>query len=131
MKNLVITHIDIDGYGCMILLMRLFPDYEVINTDYGCEEVQMIRYKMLNADNLIITDLSVSPEFATKLNDQLVNHEKLSVLLLDHHDSAKESLDPLNYSWIHIDLSKSGTLLVLDRASILVFSSANLADASF
>lgn len=113
-KVVLFTHIDMDGYGCSVILQKLYPGIEVKYVDYGFDEISENITLMKSADVLLFTDISVSVETAVMLQELVTtNHTK--VVLLDHHKSAEEKLSELGYDWIIIDQTKSGTLIVYDR----------------
>ena len=87
------------------------PEYYIVN--YGFEEDPGIMEKILDSDIVFFTDVSFSPQYAMKLNT-LVTQYGTKIFLFDHHESAKKQLEPLNYDWIHYDVTKSGTLLIYE-----------------
>lgn len=124
MKNKVIhiSHIDLDGYGCLVLMKKMFRDLYNLDVDYltvnyGFEDDMSldIMSKLINYDIIMFTDISFSKEFAMKLNT-LRNTYGKSIILLDHHESAISNLSELNYDWIKLDSSKCGTLLCYEYA---------------
>ena len=109
----LISHIDLDGYGGNIIVNRAIPGLITFNVDYNFEEQESMRTKVLNAELVIMTDISVSASFAKEINEKVKSGE-LSALLIDHHESSDEALTPLGYDWIHITQGKSGTLLAYE-----------------
>lgn len=105
--KLLITHTDLDGIGCAVVFLKAYPRGTAVfldnhNVNEGILEV-------LEADNgwsILISDLSVSPEVAKKLD------ARGKVGLLDHHKTAEWMAD--RYPWAKIDLTKCGTRLVYE-----------------
>ena len=115
MKKLLFTHIDMDGYGSRIMIQRIYPDIVVKHVDYGFDTLPENRKLMSEYDYIIFTDISISRDTAELL--ELTRKHGKQLLLLDHHQSAYDSLHDLNYEWIHIDQSKSGALLAYEWAN--------------
>lgn len=116
LKRLLFTHIDLDGYGCAVVLKSIYPDIDICHVNYDFFDNIEYRKKVLDYDEVYITDISVSEGHA-KLLDNLVknSNSKLSkVVLLDHHESAEKALLPLGFDWINIDKSRCGTKLCYD-----------------
>lgn len=112
-KFVLFTHIDLDGAGCAILLKKYLGDNLVIHyVNYGFEEADYYKDDLYSNkyDVIFITDISVSKDSAIKLNSL----NKSKVIMLDHHQSAHDSLSDLNYKWIKIDTTKSGTMLTYE-----------------
>jgi len=106
MKNILVTHTDLDGIGCEILFRKYFQnkDLQVYNCDYNNVNETILNILENEEDfYLYITDLSVNELVAEKL-DRLGN-----VLLLDHHPTALWLTD--KYHWAIVDTSICGTKL--------------------
>ena len=101
-KILVLTHTDLDGSGCNLLLKSVFKN---ITTKYCSNGV--MSYEIKNAicnpdiskdyDYIFATDISCNDNDAEKIQAN-PNHTKL--IILDHHCSA-ESLNQYNWACIH------------------------------
>ncbi len=99
-----ITHNDLDGAGCAILIKKCF---DRVNTAYlNYDEVDSYleeNYKMY--DKVIITDVTPTPLKIEKLKN------KMNLTLIDHHKST-EVLKKYDFT-IH-SLEKSATLLTYE-----------------
>ena len=121
-RRVLFTHIDLqlDGAGSELIVKLIYPDIETYRVDYNFDSDLTYRKIMAEADSIIFTDISVSRNTAEAL-EATRNYGK-ELLLLDHHESARNSLEDLNYPWIHIDIDYSGALLAFlwykDRLSM-------------
>jgi len=104
MSKLLVSHLDLDGFGCIILALKFndilnFDSFE--SADYGFEKEEENKSFMLGFDDIIITDLSISKDSYEELFKGKVN-----ISILDHH---------ANTSWVESlpgsiwDTSRSGT----------------------
>lgn len=123
MKVMHFSHVDLDGWGSIVILRRFYeqvfgitPAYRIVN--YGFEENPSTIEDILSSDVIFFTDVSFSPEFAMKLNTLVTEYSK-KIVLLDHHKTAVETLSSLNYEWMHLDISRCGTLLTYDYCNDL------------
>lgn len=116
---LVITHADLDGAGCAIVLKTAYEGNKKVfvqqASDYPTAD-KLVREGLSEEhwDLIYITDLSVSKETAEYIEE----HDKHRVILIDHHPD-KNSLN--EYDWCYINESNdedpytpSGTSLVFD-----------------
>lgn len=105
MTTLHITHNDLDGLGCAVLIKNFLPGN--ITTMYlGYSEVDsVIEEQMMYYDQIIVTD--VSPQYGSV---EMMAGEK-DVLIIDHHKTS-ESLKDFPFT-IH-DNSKCATLLTYE-----------------
>ena len=119
-----LSHIDLDGYSCQ-LIMEYTP-YKVhsFNANYGAEVVERLNeilelLKKIGGDSLIfITDLNLTADEARwlkrevdRLNDK---GQKVTITLRDHHGSGQESAD--KYDWYFLDTEKCATKLTYEYA---------------
>lgn len=119
-KILVITHADLDGAGCAIIIKSAYRGtkgavfIQQANDYPTADKFVREALKEDHWDKIYITDISVSKETAEYIEE----HDKDRVVLIDHHpglDFLKE------YSWCYIEESDkddpntpSGTSLVYD-----------------
>ena len=127
MKNRIIhhlSHIDLDGYSCQ-LVMKATP-YEIYNynANYGpevkskldiiIEEIQKAKQKAL----ILITDLNLTADESKWLTHEVekLNKNKLDVrlTLLDHHGSGAQSAK--KHDWYYLDESRCATKIMYDYA---------------
>lgn len=89
-KTCLITHNDMDGAGCSILLERACGDSinYVIKTGYG-RITRAIERAATVSDNVIITDLNL-----TQQQVDLVNSSFKYKLLIDHHSASESDAIP-------------------------------------
>ena len=109
MRRILFTHVDLDGAGSELVVKLIYPDIETYRVDYNFDSDLTYRKIMAEADSIIFTDISVSRDTAESLEATRAYGKEL--LLLDHHESAKNNLEDLNYPWIHINMEYSGALL--------------------
>jgi oligoribonuclease NrnB/cAMP/cGMP phosphodiesterase (DHH superfamily) len=127
MKNKTIhhlSHIDLDGYSCQ-LVMKYTP-YKIYNynANYGAEvkqklELMLEKIAQQKEDALIlITDLNLTADESKWLNNKVskINEGKqeLKITLLDHHGSGEESAK--KYEWYYLDTSRCATKITYDYA---------------
>jgi uncharacterized protein len=120
-----LSHIDLDGYSCQ-LVMRYTP-YTLVsyNANYGAEVKSRLEEIIENIKNkkspatILITDLNLTLDESKwiekevrRLNEQDTLHVKL--ILLDHHGSGKESAN--KFPWYNLDTTKSATKLTYHYA---------------
>lgn len=87
------SHVDLDGIGCVVITKTLFGDNvdaEMIDANKSSEIIDAWINKggPLTYNSVIITDISVSPEVADRLESLGLN-----LLLLDHHATASNIAD--------------------------------------
>lgn len=127
MKNKTIyhlSHIDLDGYSCQ-LVMRFTP-YKTFNynANYGAEVKQKLELilEKINKNNtsslILITDLNLTFEESRWLNNEVKkmneNKKDISLTLLDHHGSGEDSAK--KYDWYYLDVSRCATKITYDYA---------------
>ncbi len=119
-----LSHIDLDGYSCQ-LIMEYTP-YKIYsyNANYGAEVVERLneiieQLKKNDEESLIfITDLNLTADEAKWLNrevDRLNERKKrITITLRDHHGSGQESAN--KYDWYFLDTEKCATTLTYEYA---------------
>lgn len=119
-----LSHTDLDGYSCQ-LVMRYTPHKLLnYNANYGAEVKQTLELMLQNIINsaqdvtLLITDLNLTADESKWLNsevEKLNNGKKrVTLLLLDHHGTGEESAQ--KYPWYFLDTSRSATKITYDYA---------------
>lgn len=130
MKNKIklFSHIDLDGYGCNIVLkstLGLFNEICCENLDY--KEVNnrvkdfFTSNEFINYEMVYITDISVNDEVA-EIIEKSINENNIKVKLLDHHQTA---IKLNNYTWANVEIEKNsekvcGTSLLYDELNEFV-----------
>jgi len=119
-----LSHIDLDGYSCQ-LIMKYTP-YEKFNynANYGAEVKSKLELILENIKNnsksalILISDLNLTADESRWLTNEVarLNKDKKDVLvkLLDHHGSGAQSAK--KYDWYYLDESRCATKIVYDYA---------------
>lgn len=117
-----LSHTDLDGYSCQ-LVMKYTP-YDIINynANYGAEVKQTLELILENitknssSSTIFITDLNLTMEEAkwldlevSKLND---TKKDIKLILLDHHSSGEDCAK--KFDWYFLDTSRSATKITYD-----------------
>ena len=117
-----LSHIDLDGYSCQ-LIMKYTP-YTIYNynANYGAEVKQKLelileKIRLLQEPALIlITDLNLTADESKWLTNEVkkLNEKGLDVTLqlLDHHGSGEESA--MKYAWYFLDTARCATKITYD-----------------
>jgi len=119
-----LSHIDLDGYGCQLVMS--YTPYTMIsyNANYGAEVLERLKeileaIKSHNDDAIIlISDLNLYPDESRMLNNEVQNlcdrGRDIEIILLDHHGSGEESAK--KYEWYYLDTTRCATKIVYDYA---------------
>jgi oligoribonuclease NrnB/cAMP/cGMP phosphodiesterase (DHH superfamily) len=127
MKNRTIhhlSHIDLDGYSCQ-LVMKYTP-YKLFNynANYGAEVKQKLELILENIKKdrdsalILITDLNLTNDESRWLHSEVRamsdNKKDIKLTLLDHHGSGESS--SFKYEWYYLDTSRCATKITYDYA---------------
>ena len=136
-KKIVITHTDLDGVGCFTLLMKVFPNVEVVPVRSPSDLPKVIKevFTQFKTDDpkthldVYITDLSLSEDTeggkeAADILEWYNREANRSVLYVDHHKTS-EWLKLRD--WAVVDTSFAATK-VLWKVLSEVFSLDDLSD---
>ncbi len=120
-----LSHIDLDGYSCQLVMS--FTPYNIknYNANYGAEVrqkleliLESIKKDIKTPAYILITDLNLSADEARWLNNEVkkLNENKYDVVinLLDHHGSGEDSAN--KYDWYYLDTSRCATKITYDYA---------------
>ncbi len=119
-----LSHIDLDGYSCQ-LIMRYTP-YKITNynANYGAEVKQKLEMILENINSskesalILITDLNLTADESRWLNSEVMrlsdNQKEIKITLLDHHGSGEESAK--KYEWYYLDTSRCATKIIYEYA---------------
>jgi len=119
-----LSHIDLDGYGCQLVMS--YTPYEIhsYNANYGAEVLERLNeileaVKSHHDDAIIlISDLNLYPSEARMLDNEVQQlcdkGREITIVLLDHHGSGEESAK--KYAWYYLDTSRCATKIVYDYA---------------
>ena len=118
-----LSHIDLDGYSCQ-LVMKYTP-YSIVNynANYGAEVKQKLDImvetikKEKQAALILITDLNLTSDESRWLHNTVnkQNNEykqDIKITLLDHHGSGEESAK--KFPWYYLDTSRCATKITYD-----------------
>ena len=119
-----LSHIDLDGYSCQIITHEIFDTVHFFNANYGPEVLNRIDeiLALLDAQNstaiVLISDLNLSLKESRYVDTQIKKRQEegieVTLLLLDHHGSGKESADA--FEWYTLDTQRSATKITYDYA---------------
>ena len=118
-----LSHIDLDGYSCQLVMQHTPNTMHFYNANYGEEVPERLRQiiEALEKENeamILVTDLNLSAEESRWLDGEVARFndagKKITLQLLDHHGSGKESAD--RYKWYYLDTTRSATKITFDYA---------------
>lgn len=119
-----LSHIDLDGYSCQLVLK--FTPYKIYNynANYGAEVKQKLELILENINNskenalILITDLNLTADESRWLHGEVIKlndtNKEVQLTLLDHHGSGEESAK--KYEWYYLDTSRCATKITYDYA---------------
>ncbi|QOY51223.1 DHH family phosphoesterase [Candidatus Sulfurimonas baltica] len=117
-----LSHTDLDGYSCQ-LVMKYTP-YKLFNynANYGAEVKQTLDVILENivkdetSATILITDLNLTADESRWLNSEVnkLNEAKkdITLTLLDHHGSGEDSAS--KYEWYFLDTNRCATKITYD-----------------
>jgi len=117
-----LSHIDLDGYSCQ-LVMRYTP-YNITNynANYGAEvksKLDLILENIRKANQpatIMITDLNLTADESRWLSSEVSkmnqSSKKITLTLLDHHGSGEESAK--KHDWYFLDVERCATKITYD-----------------
>jgi len=123
MKMYHLSHIDLDGYSCQMVMK--YTDFDVMsfNANYGAEVKEKLKQileasESENEFSILISDLNLSADESKWLDHEVskLNQagKKVTLQLLDHHGTGQESAD--KYAWYYLDTARCATKIVYDFA---------------
>ena len=113
MRRVMVTHKDLDGVACGIIGKAAYPELEVYYEGYDTVDDRLTEILTSFKDEggiIYITDLSPKSPITAKMLDKFNNQSFRSVLLLDHHESAKERLQ--KYGWANFNIGVCGAMIL-------------------
>ncbi|SFV75455.1 3'-to-5' oligoribonuclease B, Bacillus type [hydrothermal vent metagenome] len=118
-----LSHVDLDGYSCQ-LIMKYTP-YEITNynANYGAEVKQKLEMILETIQKekkdaiILISDLNLTLDESKWLDEQVNKQNAKSsytvqIILLDHHGSGEDSAK--KFPWYYLDTSRCATKIVYD-----------------
>ncbi len=119
-----LSHIDLDGYSCQLVMSKTPNTMISYNANYGAEvmerlnEIVELIKKAKQEATILISDLNLYPEEAKWLNNEInrLNEGgwKITITLLDHHGSGKDTAS--QYPWYFLDTERCATKIVYEYA---------------
>ena len=119
-----LSHIDLDGYSCQLVMAQTSHTMISYNANYGAEvmerltEIVELIKKTKQEATILISDLNLYPEEAKWLNNEInrLNDTgwKITITLLDHHGSGKDT--SVLYPWYFLDTERCATRIVYEYA---------------
>ncbi len=118
-----LSHIDLDGYSCQLVMREAYQNIKFYNANYGAEVGERLNeiIDAIKADkkdaSILITDLNLTMDeskWMSKEIEKLKDYEKINVKLqlLDHHGSGQDSAN--KFDWYLLDTTRSATQITFD-----------------
>jgi len=127
MKNKIfhhLSHIDLDGYSCQLILEYTPYKRYNYNANYGAEvkEQLSVIIDAIKASHepayILITDLNLNADEAKWLHNEVKKLQEkgqdIELQLLDHHGSGEESAK--KYEWYYLDTNRCATKITYEFA---------------
>ncbi len=118
-----LSHIDLDGYSCQLVMLHTPHTMHFYNANYG-EEVSERLKQIIEAIEraseamILVTDLNLTPDESRWLDGEVKRFNEagktITLQLLDHHGSGKESA--ARYGWYTLDTARSATKITYEYA---------------
>lgn len=119
-----LSHTDLDGYSCQLVMAQTSHTMVSYNANYGAEVMDRLEQiidslkKTKQKATILITDLNLYPEEAKWLNNEVnrlnENGWEITITLLDHHGSGKDTA--AQYPWYFLDTERCATKIVYEYA---------------
>lgn len=119
-----LSHTDLDGYSCQLVMAQTAHTMISYNANYGAEVMDRLEQiveqikKTKQTAIILITDLNLYPEEAKWLNTEVnrLNESgwNITITLLDHHGSGKDTA--AQYPWYNLDTERCATKITYDYA---------------
>ncbi len=119
-----LSHIDLDGYSCQLVMAQTSHSMISHNANYGAEVMDRLEEiidtikKSKQTATILITDLNLYPDEARWLNTEVNRLNEsgwtITITLLDHHGSGKDTAT--QYPWYFLDTERCATKIVYEYA---------------
>ena len=120
-----LSHIDLDGYSCQLVMQHTPYKLSFYNANYGAEVKDQLELILENVDKkkedevlILISDLNLSVDEAKWVDKEVTrrkeNGKNIELLLLDHHGSGEDCAT--RFKWYYLDTSRCATKIVYDYA---------------
>ncbi len=117
-----LSHIDLDGYSCQLVMKYTPYNITNYNANYGAEvrsKLDLILENIRKANEpatIMITDLNLTADEARWLSSEVgkmnQSGKKITITLLDHHGSGEESAK--KHDWYFLDVERCATKITYD-----------------
>ena len=120
-----LSHIDLDGYSCQLVMQHTPHSMTYYNANYGAEVKDQLELILENIDasgekesTILISDLNLSVDEAKWIDKEVNKRNKsgkqIELLLLDHHGSGEDCAT--RFDWYYLDTQRCATKIVYDYA---------------
>ncbi len=120
-----LSHIDLDGYSCQLVMQHTPYTLEFYNANYGAEVKDQLELILERIDTneekealILISDLNLSVDEAKWIDKEVAKRNEagksIELLLLDHHGSGEDCAT--RFEWYYLDTSRCATKIVYDYA---------------
>ncbi|KIM11533.1 MAG: phosphoesterase [Sulfuricurvum sp. PC08-66] len=115
-----LSHIDLDGYSAQLVTQELFKETHYFNANYGPEVLDRLEQILKSVDAMstpaliLISDLNLTLSESKMIDAAVATRPHVSLLLLDHHGSGKESAEI--FAWYTLDTTRCATQITYDYA---------------
>ena len=120
-----LSHIDLDGYSCQLVMQYTPNEMTFYNANYGAEVMDKLELILENIDKnseheatILISDLNLSVEESKWIDREVTKRnesgKKIELLLLDHHGSGEDCAT--RFAWYYLDTQRCATKIVYDYA---------------
>ena len=118
-----LSHIDLDGYSCQLIMKYTPYNITNYNANYGAEvksKLDLILENIRKANEpatIMITDLNLTADESRWLSNEVnkmnqSSSKKITITLLDHHGSGEESAK--KHDWYFLDVERCATKITYD-----------------
>lgn len=118
-----LSHIDLDGYSCQLVMKYTPYNITNYNANYGAEvksKLDLVLENIRKANEpatILITDLNLTADESRWLTNEVskmnkLSNKKITITLLDHHGSGAESAK--KHDWYYLDESRCATKITYD-----------------
>jgi len=119
-----LSHIDLDGYSCQLVMAQTEHTMISYNANYGAEVMDRLEEiidtikKAKQTATILISDLNLYPDEAKWLHYEVKKLNEsgwdITITLLDHHGSGKDTA--AQYEWYTLDTERCATKIVYEYA---------------
>jgi len=118
-----LSHTDLDGYSCQLVMQHTPHTMHFFNANYGAEVPERLEQILEGVEKeteamILVTDLNLTADESRRLDAEVrrlnENGGKITLQLLDHHGSGEESAK--KYDWYYLDTSRSATKITYEYA---------------